>query len=240
MVRILPKRLFQLYFRQDRIAGPVVDLAQAEMHAGKIRVLLHDLLVFLERVSILFVFAVGFRLQGVDQHGVCIHVGDLLERMQGHRPVKTGQLVPDLYIAGVVSHELIEILHGLQLTIERLEGHGAVISGAPILRVAFQLGVESGQGFFKIIQPEVRQPEIEVRFRVLRVCRQDLLKNLDGLGKLKLSLVHDAEPFEDFRLSRKACDSFGVYFLCAREIFMFLELTGPGKETLKRGLLRME
>src|ERR1051325_10344080 len=216
------------------LACPVVNLTQAEMHSRKVRSSFQDFLVFTERVRVLLISRISLRLQSVNEHGIRIHILYFLERFERQRSVKPCQLIPDLDIAWVCPHQLVEVLQSIQLSIERLKRHGSVISRAPVFRVGSQLVVKTREGFLEVIDPKVRHSEVEAHFRVQWIRVEDLLENFNGLRKLELSLVYDTQSLEDFRLAGKRGEALPIDLFRSRVILDFLELVGSGEKAFER------
>src|SRR5207245_2305236 len=96
-----------------------------------------------------------------------------------------------------------------------------------------QLIAKVFQRFLVFVQPKVRQPGIEVYFRILGVLMQRLLEGLNGLGKFQFGLVDNAEPFENFRLIRKREQGLLINLLSSCVILTFFEFARLAQESLE-------
>src|SRR2546428_5609390 len=126
----------------------------------------------------------------------------------------------------------MELGEGVVSPAERLESNGVIVvaPGVRVRRRKFLL--EAFPGLLKPIETQIGSTQIEINFRVLRRDGKSATEEFDGIAKLKLGLVENAEALQDFGVVGSERQSLVVAALGAGVVLGLLVGARPVKKRL--------
>ena len=241
MIGVFLQGQSKFLFGLGKVGRPVIDFAQGEMDSWETRLSFQHFPVLLDCLCRSVAIRVRFCAQGVHLNGVRVQHGESIESLHAKGLVQPGELVPGFGVLGVLPHQCLQLLDGFRFPIDGLKSHRRVVASPAITGVGLQLIIKCLQGLVVLIEPKIREPQVEIDFRVSGGGTQELLEQVNGFRKLELRLVENPQPLEDFRSIGERGQGVLVDLFRPRVIFLLLKLPGLRKsafQSLRRDLRR--